>query len=72
MMKRKIYILPIHLYSSRNSPLSLFSEHNNGIVLSQGDALDPLALAMVAPTLLFFKIESGEGVALYNPQKVMT
>lgn len=43
-------------------------------MLSHWDALDPLAMAIVAivaPTLLPSKMKSGKGVALYDPQRVI-
>lgn len=45
-------------------PPYLFNEHNEEILLSRLDTLDPLALAMatvVTPTLLPFEMESGKG-----------
>lgn len=49
------------LYEERNWQSSLF-EHRD---------LDPLASPVVAPRLLFYKLEKGEAAAMYSPRKVL-
>lgn len=69
-MRRKSLISSIIFTPRCIAPINLFDLRNQKIVLSPWVALTPLALAMmaiVAPTLLPLKIESGEDRALYNP-----
>lgn len=73
-MEKCFTFLPFVYTPHGIAPLQLFSIHNREITLSPQEAISALALAMmgiVAPTLLRTKLELGEGIAIYNRQKVI-
>lgn len=52
------------------TPLPLYEEPNRDILLSRRDNLERFAMivaAVVAPSLLPFKLKSSKAAALYNP-----
>lgn len=64
-----VQLSPIHLYTSTEWSGQPIQSSHQEIVLSLQDA--PLAWVIVALTMMPWKIESGEDVALYSP-RIMT
>lgn len=72
--RRRVYLLPVHLYSSAGCSGHAVRRGNQKIDLSRWDNLKHLAITIamvVAPTTLPFKLKSGESTVLYRPQRVL-